>query len=89
MSAEYTLIQLLLDSDIVIQDNQNIIVRYIRNFVNSLHYHSRRLAFKIHAVRYNKLQLVPNPKRKEKGAASHILSIYFFHIEAQIISFLQ
>ena len=77
MSAQYTLIQLLVDSDIVIQDYQSNIVRDIRNFVNSLHYHSRRLAFKLHAVRYNKLQLVPNRKRKGRSIP-HIKYLLFF-----------
>ena len=64
VSAEYTLIQLLVDSDIVIHNNERNTDSDIRNLVDSLHYHSRRLAYKPHAVRYDKLQLVPKRKRK-------------------------
>ena len=64
VSAEYTLIQLLVDSDIVIHNNERKIDSDLRNLVDSLHYHSRRLTYKLHTVRYDKLQLVPKRKRK-------------------------
>ena len=64
VSAEYTLIQLLIDSDIVIHNNESNTDSNIRNLVDSLHYHSRRLAYKVHAVRYDKLHLVTKRKRK-------------------------
>ena len=70
VSAEYTLVQLLIDSDIVIQYNESNTGSDIRNLVDSLHYHSRKLVYIHHAVRYNKLQLVPKRKRKERGTAT-------------------
>ena len=72
VSAEYTLIQLLIDSDIVIQTDKSKLHKDIRTLVDTLHYHSRRLTYKLHAVRYNKLQLVPRRTRKRRGAATRI-----------------
>ena len=64
MSVEYTLVQLLIDSDIVIQNNKSNTDSDTRNLVDSLQYHSRRLAYKLHAARYSKPHLVPKHKRK-------------------------
>ena len=50
VSAEYTLIQLLIDSDIVIHNNERNIDSDLRNLVDSLHYHSRRLTYKLHTA---------------------------------------
>ena len=78
MSAEYTLVHLLIDSDIIIQNNESNTDSDTRNLVDSLQYHSRRLAYKLNAARYNKLHLVPKHKRKERGTATHTLSTYLF-----------
>ena len=51
VAADYTLLQLLVDSNIVLQDSDSRITSEIMTLVESLYYHSRRL----HATRYSKL----------------------------------
>ena len=70
VSAEYTLIQLLIDSDTVIQTDKSKLHKDIRTLVDTLHYNIRRLTYELHAVRYNNLQLVPRRKRKRRSAAT-------------------
>ena len=62
-AADYSLLQLLIDSSCLI-DTDIRVQSDILTQIDSLHYHSRRLIYKIHASRYSKLQMVPRRKRK-------------------------
>ena len=62
-AADYSLLQLLIDSSCLI-DTDIRVQNDILTHIDSLHYHSRRLIYKIHASRYSKLQMVPRRKRK-------------------------
>ena len=57
-AADYSLLQLLIDSSCLI-DTDTLIQSDILTQIDSLHYHSRRLIYKIHASRHSKLQMVP------------------------------
>ena len=66
-----SLLRLLVDSNIVLQDSDSRITSEIIILVETLHYHSRRLLYRLHATRYSKLELVPKRKRKRRGTATH------------------
>ena len=66
----YTNVQFLIDSGIVIQNNQSSTDSDTGNLVDSLHYHSRRLAYKIHAVRYDRHP----PQQKGVQQPAYIIS---------------
>ena len=67
--ADLSLIQLIVDPSVILQDIANP-DKEIKDMVELLHFHSRRLAYILHSTRYCKLESVWKVTKRKRGTAT-------------------
>ena len=67
LTAKYSLIQLIVDSSVILEDCAANGVNQLVENIDLLHYHSRRLVYMLHAARYSLLDIqCKRTKKKEE-----------------------
>ena len=66
MTAKYSLIQLIVDSSVILEDCAANGVNQLVETIDLLHYHSRRLVYMLHAARYSLLDIQCKRKKNKK-----------------------
>ena len=67
--ADLSLIQLIVDPSVILKDITNP-DREVKDMVELLHFHSRRLAYILHSTRYCKLESVWEVTKRKRGTAT-------------------
>ena len=70
-AARYTLVQLLVDCNVVLQDCPTYIHTKIATLIDLLRYHSRRLVYVFHTTRYCQLPVTAKCTKKWQGTVNH------------------
>ena len=71
-AANYTLVQLLVDCGVLLQNCQEYIHTNIISLIDLLHYHSRRLVYTLHVTRFSQLPVTAKCTKNRKGTVRHI-----------------
>ena len=67
LTAKYSLVQLVVDSSVILEDCAANGVSQLGETIDLLHYHSRRLVYMLHAARYSLLDIQCKFKKKKRG----------------------
>ena len=74
-AARYTLVQLLVDCNVVLQDCPTYVHTKIATLIDLLHYHSRCLVYVLHTTRYCQLPVTAKYIKKRQGTVNHKLML--------------
>ena len=70
-AAKYTMVQLLVDCGVILQEGPEYKLTNIISLVDLLHYHSRRLVYILHVTRFSQLPVTAKCTKNRRGAVSH------------------
>ena len=70
-AARYTLVQLLVDCNVVLQDCPTYIHTKIATLIDLLHYHSRHLVYVLHTTSYCQLPVTAKCTKKRQRTVNH------------------
>ena len=74
LTAKYSLIQLIVDSSVILEDCAANGVNQLVENIDLLHYHSRRLVYMLHAARYSLLDIQCKRTKKKREKKIIIIS---------------
>ena len=83
-AAKYTMVQLLVDCGIILQEGPEYKLTNIISLVDLLHYHSRRLVYILHVTRFSQLPVTAKCSKNRRGTVRHTKLSNIFLIEKQL-----
>ena len=70
-AAKYTVVQLLVDCGVILQEGPEYKLTNIISLVDLLHYHSRRLVCILHVTRFSQLPVTAKCAKNQRGTERH------------------